>query len=142
MSLQVECSAEESVTIRTMKRLKDCINVAHVTYMIIVSQQSDSVVIFLHTSSSKFSDNVSIYNINVVKQNRILTVSRFSIIGILFMWTRFRLNQLGLSPSILFIKEMKSLDVFSSRLFPCKCRPRARKRHRLSFFGCLVLSSM
>ena len=36
--------------------------------MIFVSQQSDSFVVFLHTSSSKFSDNVSIYKIYVVKQ--------------------------------------------------------------------------
>ena len=44
-------------------------NVAHRIYMIIVSQHSDSIVVFLHTSSSKFSDTVSIYNIYVVKQN-------------------------------------------------------------------------
>ena len=36
--------------------------------MIIVSQQSDSIVLFLQILSSKFSDNVSIYNIYVVKQ--------------------------------------------------------------------------
>ena len=37
--------------------------------MIIVSQQSYSIVVILHTSCSKFSDNVSIYNIFVVEQN-------------------------------------------------------------------------
>ena len=68
MSLQVDCSVEKSVTIRTAKRLKAGINVAHITYMIIVSQQSDKIVVLLHTLSSKFSDNVSIYNIYVVKQ--------------------------------------------------------------------------
>ena len=49
--------------------MEDCINVAHITYMIILSQQPDSFVVILHTSSSKFSDNVSIYNIYVAKQN-------------------------------------------------------------------------
>ena len=69
MSLQIECSAEESVTIRTTKSLKDWINVAHITYMIIVPQQSDSIVVFLHTSSSKFSDNVAIHNIDIIQEN-------------------------------------------------------------------------
>ena len=36
-SLQIECSAVEIVTIRATKRLKDCINVARLTYIIIVS---------------------------------------------------------------------------------------------------------
>ena len=49
--------------------MKDCINVAHITYVVIVSQQFDSVVVFLRTSSTEFSDNVSIYNIYVAKQN-------------------------------------------------------------------------
>ena len=69
MLLQVECSVEKTVTIRAKKRLKDCNNVAHITYMIIVSQQSDSIVVFLHISSSNFSDIVSIYHIYVEKQN-------------------------------------------------------------------------
>ena len=37
--------------------------------MIIVSRESDSIVVFLHTKSTKLSDNVSINNIYVVKQN-------------------------------------------------------------------------
>ena len=69
MSLQIECSAEESVTIMATKRLKDCFNVAHKTYMIFVSQQSDSIVVFLHTPSSKFSDNVAIHNIDSIQHN-------------------------------------------------------------------------
>ena len=69
MVLQFERSAEESVTIRATKILKDCINFAHIKCMIIVFQQTDSIVVFLHTSSSMLSDNVSIYNIYVVKQN-------------------------------------------------------------------------
>ena len=69
MSLEFERFAEESVTIMTTKGLKDCINVAHIIYTIISSQQSYSFVVSLHTSSSKFSDDVSIYNIYVVRQN-------------------------------------------------------------------------
>ena len=69
MSLQVECSVEESVTIRASKRLKDSINVANITYMVIVSQQSGRNFVFLQTSSSEFSDKGSIYKIYVVKQN-------------------------------------------------------------------------
>ena len=40
---------------------------------------------------------------------------------------------------------MHKLHIFevssSSRWFPCKWRTRARKRHRLSLYGCLVFSS-
>ena len=91
MSLQFECSAEESVTNRTTKRLKDFINVAHITYMILETQQSDNVVLFLHISSSNFSDDISIYIIYVVKQNfeceqilnkwNIVHVDSFELIG-------------------------------------------------------------
>ena len=69
MSLQIESSVEESVTIRTTKSLKDCIIVAHITYMIIVPQQSDSIVVFLQNSPSKFSDNVTIHNSDIVQHN-------------------------------------------------------------------------
>ena len=68
MSLLAETSAEENETIMATKIFKNCIIVAQKTQMNIVSQQSDSIVVFLHTSSSKFSDNVSSYNIYVVKQ--------------------------------------------------------------------------
>ena len=69
MLFQIESSVEESVTIRTTKRLKDCISVAHITYMIFVPQQSDSIVLFLQTSPSKFSDNVTIHNIDIIQHN-------------------------------------------------------------------------
>ena len=69
MALQNESSNEESVTNRTTKRLKDCNNVVHLTYMIIVPQQSDSIVVFLQTSPSKFSDNVTIHNIDIIQHN-------------------------------------------------------------------------
>ena len=66
--LQIDSSAEESVKIRETKRLKDCINVAHTTYMILASQQFDSIVVFLQTSSGKFSDNVAIHNIDNIQE--------------------------------------------------------------------------
>ena len=37
MSLQIECSVEKSVTVRAAKRLEDCINVAYVAYVVVVS---------------------------------------------------------------------------------------------------------
>ena len=69
MSLQIEWSSDENVTIRLTKRLQDCINVAHIAYMIIVSQQSGGIFEFLDISFSKFSDNVSVYNSYVVIHN-------------------------------------------------------------------------
>ena len=69
MSLQMECSVEKSVTIRVAKRLEDCINVAHITYMINVPQQSDSIVVFLQTSPSKFSDIVTNHDIDIIRHN-------------------------------------------------------------------------
>ena len=69
MSLQIESSVEESVTIRTTKSLKDCFNVAHITYMIIVPQQSDSVVVFLQTSPGKLCNNFTIHKIDIIQHN-------------------------------------------------------------------------
>ena len=36
--------------------------------MITVSQQSDGISVILHTSSSKFSDNVSLYKIDILEK--------------------------------------------------------------------------
>ena len=69
MPLQIECSVERSVTIMTAKRLEGYINVVQGTYAIVVSQHSHSIFVFLHTSSSKFSDNVAIQNIYIIQQN-------------------------------------------------------------------------
>ena len=69
MLLQIESSDEQNVTIRTKKSLKDWIDVAHITYMIIVPPQSDSIVVFLQTSSNKFSNNVTIHNIDIKQHN-------------------------------------------------------------------------
>ena len=69
MSLQIECSVEESVTIRATKRLEDCINVVHVAYVVVVSQQSHSVFVFLHISSGELSDKITIDNIDIIQHN-------------------------------------------------------------------------
>ena len=47
MSLQIEGSVEKSVKIRATKNSKDYINVAYITYVNIVPQQSDNIVGFL-----------------------------------------------------------------------------------------------
>ena len=69
MSLQNECSIEKGVTIRAAKRLEDCINFAHVAYMVVISQQSQSILLLLQTSSSKVFDNIPIHNIYKNQQN-------------------------------------------------------------------------
>ena len=37
MPLQIDCSVEENVTIRTTKRLEDSIYVAYITHVVVVS---------------------------------------------------------------------------------------------------------
>ena len=49
--------------------MEDCINVAHVTSMISVPQQSHSILVFLPTPSSKFNYNVTLYNIDILEKN-------------------------------------------------------------------------
>ena len=136
MSLHIECSAEETVTIKTTKRLKDCINVAHITYMNNVSQQSGSIFALLHTSSSKFSDNVSIYNIYVVKQN--IACQR-----ILNNWNIIHVDSfelIGTEPIHFVYECIEKIRCFSSsRWFTCKWRE--SERHTLSLYSCLVFSS-
>ena len=75
-----------------------------------------------------------------ISYSRKLRVSRYSIVGKLFMWTPCK--WLGLSLSILLMNKLNNFEVFSSsQWFPCKGRAGARRRHRLSFYGCLVFSS-
>ena len=69
MSLQIECSVEKSVTIRTTKRLENGKNVVHVAYVVVASQQSHSIFALLYTSPSKFTGNVAIHNIYIIQQN-------------------------------------------------------------------------
>ena len=69
ISFQTGCYIEESVTIRATIGLEDCANVAHVTYMKIVSQQSDSILVFLHTLPSEFTYIVPLYNVDIIEKN-------------------------------------------------------------------------
>ena len=61
MSLQIGCSVEEDVPLKTTKRGKYSIEVHPVTFMIIVAQWSYSIFVILHSSSSKFTNNRSIH---------------------------------------------------------------------------------
>ena len=69
MSLQIECSVEKSNTIRAAKISKNCLNVAHVAYVVVVSQQSHRIFVFLYTSSNKITDNVPIHNYYIIEQS-------------------------------------------------------------------------
>ena len=60
---------KKSFSNRVTKGLEDCINVAHVAYMITVSQKSDRILVFLHTPSSKLTYNVPLYIINIIEEN-------------------------------------------------------------------------
>ena len=138
MSLQIECSDREKVTVRAAKRLQDCINVAHVVYVVVVSWQSHSIFVFLHASASKISDNVPIHNIYIKQQNvdseqifnnsNIVQVDSLELHGAQF---------------ILFIKEQieKNWSFFFQSLSACKWKAIARKRHKWSLNGFVVFCS-
>ena len=53
MSVQNGCRVKESVIIKVTKALEDWSNVAQVTYMIIVPQRSDCILVFLHTPGAQ-----------------------------------------------------------------------------------------
>ena len=69
MSFQIGCSVEENVVIRASKRLEQCIDIAHVAYMIIVPQKSDDKPVFLHTPPSEFTYNFFIHNVYFIKES-------------------------------------------------------------------------
>ena len=88
----------------------------------------------LASSPTVFPSTISI------SYRRMLRVSRSSTKGILFMWTPW--NWSALNPSILLMNKLNNFEVSSSsRWVPCKWRASARKRLKLSLYGCLVLSS-
>ena len=75
-----------------------------------------------------------------ISYRRKLRVSRSSAVGISFIWTPW--NWSALNPSVLLMNKLNIFEVFSSsRWFLCKWRARARTKHRLSLYGCLVFSS-
>ena len=73
MSFQIGCSVEECVTISASKRLEDCINVAQVAFMVVVSQKPHIFPKFLHTLFSKFFDIWPIHNVYIINIDMILT---------------------------------------------------------------------
>ena len=68
-SFQIGCSFEEIVTIRATKGLEDCVDIAHVTYMVLVSRQSDSVFVFLRTPPSELTYDVPLNIIDILEKN-------------------------------------------------------------------------
>ena len=59
----------KSVTNKETKRLEGCLYVAHVIYLMNVTQQSDSILVFLQTPQSELRYNVPSYIINIIKEN-------------------------------------------------------------------------
>ena len=124
MSLQVECSAEEGVTIRASKILKDCISVAHITYVIIVPQQSDRYVVFLILRLA--SSPIVLPSAISISYSTMLRVSRSSTKGISFIWTRW--NWSALNPSIFLTNKLNNFEVCSSsHWFPCMWRTKPKR---------------
>ena len=75
-----------------------------------------------------------------ISYSRMLRVNRSSTKRISFIWTPW--NWSALNPSILLMNQFYIFEVsFSKRWFLCRWRARARKRHRLSLYGCLVFYS-
>ena len=132
-------SFEESVTIRTTKDWNTAKILLYKTYMAVISQHCDGILVFLHTSSTKLSDNVSKSNVYVTKQH-------FDRQHIFNKWNIVYVDSLGLigsSPSNLMMNNVKIFEVLcSSRWHSCKCRESARRKHKLSLYGWPVLWKM
>ena len=69
MSFQIGFSVKKIDTIMAMKRLVECVNAAHVTYMITEYEETDRILVFLHTPPSKFTFNVFLYSIEILEKN-------------------------------------------------------------------------
>ena len=88
----------------------------------------------LASSPTMFPSTISI------SYRRMLRVSRSSTIGISFMWTPWKWS--ALNRSILLMNKLNNFEVFSSSYWcPCMWRASARKRHKLSLYGCLMFCS-
>ena len=57
------------IPISVKKVIEGCVDVVEVTYMIIVSQQSDSFLLFLHNPLREFAYNVPLYKIDIKEKN-------------------------------------------------------------------------
>ena len=66
---QKECSVDKKHEIGQRGDNEDCSKTAYITYMVIVSLLSNSVLQILQISSKTSSDNVSIQKIYIMEQN-------------------------------------------------------------------------
>ena len=66
VSFKTVCPVRKCVTIKATKGLEDNVSVTHVTYMIFVSQQSDSILVFLHIL---FTYKYTLYNIEIIEKS-------------------------------------------------------------------------
>ena len=100
-----------------------------------------SCTVFSHFCTICLASSPTIFpSIISISYRRMLRVSRSSTVGISLMWTSW--NWLGLTPAIILMIKLNNFEVSpSSRSVPCKWRTRARKRHKLLLYGCLVFSS-
>ena len=68
MSLQNEGFVEKTITIKATKRLVDCIEVAHVAFVVVVPEYLQSFIVFFLTLRSKLSHNVPFRNIYIIQE--------------------------------------------------------------------------
>ena len=129
MSLQIECSVNKRVTIRAAKRLEGCIDVVHVAYVVVVSQQPHSIFVFLHTSSSKFFDNVPIHNIYIIQENaeskqifnsrNIVNVNSLEVIGV--QSVQFLINKMNNSELLFPVVDFRACGEQEHKKDTCCC---------------------
>ena len=131
--LQNEFSVGKSVTISSAKRLENCLIVVNVAIVVVVSQQSHIIFVFVYTSSSKFTDNVPIHNIYIIQE--MLRVSRSSTKKIAF--TRTPWNWSAANPSILVMNILNKFEV----CFPVVDFPANGEQEHEKDTSCLVFSS-
>ena len=100
-----------------------------------------SCTVFLYFCTLRLASSPTMFPSTIsISYSTMLRVRRSSTVGISFIWTPW--NWLGLSPSILVMNKLNNCEVSSSsRWVPCKWKASARKRHKLSLYGCLVFSS-
>ena len=124
---------EESVTIRATEGLQECIDVAHVALMNIVSQQSDSFLVFLHTPPSKFTYVFSIHKVYFIKEN-------VQVQKVLNNWNIVHLDSLELRRAKCS-HSIEQVENFWRFFLQFLVRVEMKSGHKLSLYGCLVLSS-
>ena len=96
---------KKSVTSTESVSLKNCVDVAHVANVIVVTSKHDTFVMFLITSTSKFTKEFSIIEINIIQ--KLVQLQNF---------LKFReivhLNNLSFSGISLFASGEKKSNIF------------------------------